>query len=291
MCYNPPNPCMDNDNDAPGSESAGNITLPPTARLPINHCNLPAAIVGSLTYQRHPVPLHIDGVRELHGDFLRQLDGIDSRKARARRFRDYMAVRFRLNALDDAGYDPASPRARPRADYRRMLRGWFFDSNGREGAVLKGWVESRFGLLTRFHRTALPSPDTEAYHLFARERAIGLYNTNALEAQLDLLYTFCQYELHRSHTDRHLTLFRGENRLEGVEKRGSGGRGRIVLLNNLSSFSASPERADEFGDRVLQARIPREKVAFHYDLLPDMFTGEQEYAVIGGLTEVSLAAW
>lgn len=277
---------MDNDNDRAGGKDKGGVSLPRRARLPINRCNLPAAILGSLTYQRHPIPLYIDGVRELHGDFLRDLDRIGSRRDRAQRFRDYMAVRFRLNALDEAGFDPGSPRARPRADYRRMLMGWFFDSNGREGAVLKAWVESRFGLVTRFHRTTLPSPESEAYRLFAREGAMGLYNTNALEAQLDLLYTFCQYELHRSHRGQHLTLYRGENHLEAFERKGAGGRERTVLLNNLSSFSASPERAGEFGDRVVQAKIPREKVVFYYDLLPDTFAGEQEYAVIGGLSEV-----
>ena len=33
--------------------------LPRFARLPINRCNLPAAILGGLTYQRHPTPLTI----------------------------------------------------------------------------------------------------------------------------------------------------------------------------------------------------------------------------------------
>jgi len=41
-------------------------SLPRSARLPINRCNLPVAILGSLTYLRHPVPLELDGVAELH---------------------------------------------------------------------------------------------------------------------------------------------------------------------------------------------------------------------------------
>ena len=43
-------------------------SLPTWARLPINRCNLPAAILGSLTYQRHPVPLKLDGVEDLAGE-------------------------------------------------------------------------------------------------------------------------------------------------------------------------------------------------------------------------------
>jgi len=30
--------------------------------------------------------------------------------------------------------------------------GWMFNSNGFEGAVLKGWVESRFGIIPNFIR-------------------------------------------------------------------------------------------------------------------------------------------
>ena len=37
-------------------------SLPAYARLPINRCNLPASILCSLSYQRHPVPLKLDGV-------------------------------------------------------------------------------------------------------------------------------------------------------------------------------------------------------------------------------------
>lgn len=280
---------MDNDNDEAGIEQSLGVSLPRGARLPINRCNLPAAILGSLSYQRHPVPLHIDGVRELHGGLIRQLERIGSREERARRFRDYMTVRFRLNALDDAGYEPHSPRARPKADYQRMLRGWFFDSNSREGAVLKGWVESRFGLLTRFHRGALPSPESEAYHLFARERAMGLYNTNALEAQFDLLYTFCQYELHRDRTKEHLTLYRGITSGEIGENRPGRARHEVMLLNNISSFSANRQRAGEFGDWVFETRVPREKIVFHHGLLPGMINGEEEYGVLGGLYEVKYA--
>src|SRR5664279_2741734 len=48
-------------------------TLPRDARLPINRCNLPAVVLGGLTYQQYPSPLLIDGVAELHRDLFRRL--------------------------------------------------------------------------------------------------------------------------------------------------------------------------------------------------------------------------
>lgn len=279
---------MDNDNDRPQTDSYGDIRLPAAARLPINRCDLPASILGSLTYQRHPVPLRIDGVAELHPRFFRELDRVESSEAAAHRFHDYMTVRFRLKALDDAGYDPNGAHGRPKADYRRMLRGWFFDSDSREGAVLKGWTESRFGLVTRFHRTFLPSPDADPYRRFTHEYAMGLYNTNALEAQLDLVYAFTQRRLTRENNDsrEHLTLYRGVNSLHSHEILQRDGDKYVMLLNNMNSFTASRHRAEEFGDTVLRARVPLAKIFFASNLLPDMLQGEAEHIVVGGLYEV-----
>jgi NAD+--dinitrogen-reductase ADP-D-ribosyltransferase len=201
---------------------------------------------------------------------------------------DYMAVGFRLNALGDAGYDPASARDRPKADYRRTLRGWSFDSDSREGAVLKGWAESRFGLITRFHRTYLPSPSSDDYCRFTWERARALYNTNALEGQLDLVYMFAQHELRLRCDGAHLTLYRGVNGLPGREFVCDRGSKKIMLLNNMSSFTVSAERAGEFGDTVISARVPLPKIFFASNLLPGMLQGEDEHVVVGGLYEVTV---
>ena len=43
--------------------------LPKYAYLPINRCNLPAVILGSLSFQKHPTPLFLDGVHTLHRAF------------------------------------------------------------------------------------------------------------------------------------------------------------------------------------------------------------------------------
>jgi NAD+--dinitrogen-reductase ADP-D-ribosyltransferase len=260
-------------------------SLPRRACLPINRCNLPARILGSLTFQRHPSPLAIDGVAELHRDLLAALEGMAGAAERALHFMDYMTVHFRLEHLDEAGFDPAARRHRGKANYLRLLRGWAFDSDSREGAVLKGWAESRFGLLPRFHREPLRDFGAAACRAYLEERAAGLYGTNALEAQIDLLYTYCQYELGRSLPGTtHLMLYRGANRLSEHELLGAADEASpILLLNNLNSFSASRERADEFGDRVSAVRVPIQKIFFHSGLLPGVLAGEDEYIVIGGL--------
>jgi len=269
-------------------------TLPSAARLPLNRCNLPAVILGSLTYQRHPVPLEIDGVRAFHHDLFELLGPIGGHAARAGSFVHYMTGHFCLEDLEEAGLTPGRrKKKRVNANYLRMVRGWSFDADGREGAVLKAWVETRFGLLARHHRGPLYGRGSEAYLVYLAEAAHGIYATNAIEAQLDLLYTYCQYELARQHPgEDHLTLYRGINRLGEHEVLGREPDGtQVVLLNNLSSFTSERERADEFGDYVLSARVPLPKIFFFNRLLPGMLKGEDEYVVIGGVYGVEIRTY
>lgn len=273
--------------DAP--QNTDTATLPRRARLALNRCNLPPVILGSLTFQRFPQPLSLDGVTTFHADLFAALDALPDAHARAEKFHDYMAVKFRLSAPEDAGGEKNKGRAK--ADYLRILRGWFFDADGREGAVLKSWAESRFGLTVRYHKQALKDASDEAYARFLKDRADGLHNTNALEAQLDLVYAYCQYELARAHPDEnHVTLYRGVNRLDDFEVLGSPNRReQVLLLNNVNSFTSERERAGEFGDYILTARIPLAKVFFYSGLLPGRMRGENEYIVLGGVYEVAIA--
>jgi NAD+--dinitrogen-reductase ADP-D-ribosyltransferase len=268
-------------------------TLPRAARLPVNHCNLPADILGGLTFQRSPVPLELDGVHQLHRGLFAMLDKIDDAKERARAFTLHMKAAFYLDEPEQAGYTAQATHKRQKADYLRMLRGWSFDADSREGAALKGWVESRFGLLPRHHGGPIRDLSGDAYRRYLEMRATALYGTNALEAQFDLLYTYCQYELARQHSGvTHLTLHRGVNSVDDHETLAAlDSRHRVVLFNNLSSFTANRERADEFGDYMLTARVPLSKVFCYTRLLPGVLQGEDEYTVIGGLYEVSIAAY
>jgi len=271
--------CSSRDNSAP--------SLPTWARLPINRCNLPAVILGGLTFQRHPTPLALDGVAELHADLFELLGRVDDTAERARLFRDYMAAHFCLDHLEEAGCDDHSKK-RAKANWLRVLRGWSFDADGREGAVLKGWVESRFGLLPRFHCEPLRDFVSPAYLRYLEMRSAGLYGTNALEAQLDLVYAYSQYEFARLGVPPRLTLYRGINRIAEHEVLADAAGRQVVLLNNLVSFTSSRERAGEFGDYIVEAEVPTTKVFFHCGLLPDQLKGEDEHLVIGGVYEVAL---
>lgn len=259
-------------------------SLPRSACRPINRCNVPPVILGSLTFQRHPEPVHIDGVATFHADLFVLLDKLTDATARAEQFQDYMAVQFRLKNPEDAGGQKGHGRAK--ADYLRTLRGWFFDSDGREGAVLKSWAESRFGLLPRHHNGVLGTSEDAGFLL---DRAAGLHNTNALEAQLDLVFAYCQYELARRFVrETHITLYRGVNRLNHfdiIEDRGP--HDQALLFNNVNSFTTNRDMAGAFGDHILTVRVPRSKVIFFSGLLPGRMQGEDEYIVLGGVYDVT----
>lgn len=263
--------------------------FPRSLCLPINRCNLPAKILGSLIFQQHPIRLYIDGVQQLHGQLFETLNTIDSAEDRAVNFHDYMRAGFLLDNLDDAGLN-INGSHRGKADYIRLLRGWMFNADGVEAAVLKGWVESRFGLLTRHHLNLVTDYNGHTYQLFQAMRATGLYNTNALEAQLDLLYSFCQYELARRQPHKnHLFLYRGSNNFHDYRhSRQTTDDSYRVVLNNLNSFTDNPAQADSFGDYIFEGSIPCAKVLYFPGLLPGVLKGESEYLVLGGLYQLQL---
>ena len=241
-------------------------------------------ILGSLTYQQTPSPLMLDGVAELHRDFFRMLNTRETAEERVKLFHDYMTMCFRLESLEDAGFAPDMPKNRGKLNYLKLIRGWHFNSDSVEGAVLKAWVESRFGLLPRHHRAPIRDFSSEPYRLYLEQRATGLYNTNALESQLDLVYTWTQLELARRYPDTtHFKLYRGVNRWEAHEILGQRGKEILVLLNNVNSFSRDAERAGEFGDRVITTQVPLSKIICCAEVLPGKLQGEGEALVIGGV--------
>ncbi len=274
------------DKDPGLCRASDNPRLPRAARLPINRCNLPADILGGLSFQHSPCPLALDGVAELHADLFSALARIEALAARARRFEDYLTVHFRLDRPEEMGLTAGAQLDRSRATWLRVLRGWHFDAGGREAAVLKGWVESRFGLLPRHHREPLRVPGDAAWLRYEEDRARGLYGTSALEAQLDLVYAYTQYEFGRAAALAHLTLYRGINRGDAYERLSAQGEREVWLMNSVGSFSSSRERAGEFGDRVLRVDVPVGKVFCHSGIFPGRLQGEDEYIVIGGLYAV-----
>nr|CRH04603.1 NAD(+)--dinitrogen-reductase ADP-D-ribosyltransferase [Candidatus Magnetococcus massalia] len=266
------------------------VALPVHVQQRFNRCNLTADVLGSLGYQKHPVPLEIVGSHELHKRLFARLDEIKGRKKRAELFQDYMTVHFTLERPEEAGYTPGSRFQRIKTDYRRILRGWLFNPDGQEAAVIKGWVVSRFGLLPRWHDGVLDDCHSEAYAKYLQMQANGLYNTNALESQLDMVYAYCQYELRRRFPSQvHWMLYRGVNQVDQYEVLAKGKKGRrVVLLNNLSSFTEDRERADEFGDYIMEVEIPIYKVFCYNALFPGLLKGEEEVMVVGGLADVKI---
>ncbi|MBF0190341.1 MAG: NAD(+)--dinitrogen-reductase ADP-D-ribosyltransferase [Magnetococcales bacterium] len=255
-----------------------------------NRCNIPSSVLASLDFQLRPERVELDGVAIIHKDLFWRLERLSDPKDRAVQFMDYLAVYFSLASPESAGFNAQSRIRRNKADYLSVLRGWLFDPDGREGAVLKGWVASRFGLLPRYFGGRI-LPESDDYQRFLRQQSAGVYNTNNLEGQLDLLYTYCQYEWVRQQPQQqHVTLFRGVNRLAEHDLIARLGRRLcVVLLNNLSSFTINRERADEFGDQILETDVPIPKILFFNALLPGVLKGEEEYLVIGGLYEVTLS--
>ena len=240
---------------------------------------MPAWVIASLDFQTHPRALHIVGVRRENRALFARLASIEDTGERGRVFDDYMNVKFYLH---DWQAHENSARQSLRNSYLRFLSGWGMDSNSIEGAVLKGWVESRFGIRPRYHRGSI-EPGTRSYMRFAQHRMLGHARTNAIDSQLDLLFEFCQSEARRRRLSR-LLLYRGTDDAD-QHRLGTryGKRDYVVILNNLCSFSSDPERAWEFGSTVWQVEVPAQRVCYFTGLLPrSVLKGEDEYLVLGG---------
>lgn len=255
----------------------------------INLCNLPPWAIASHHFNSNPQPLEIQGVRQANRLLFERLAVLDDPGARGALFHDYMDVTFQLHQWERE--TSLHGRKSLKNSYLRFLRGWMFDSNSLEGAVLKGWVESRLGLPPTFHRKSIGDIHSEAYFLYTIDRMNGSARTSAINAQFDVLYEFVQYELCRRLPETsHVTLFRGvhdfgDHRVLEV----LGGNRYLLQLNNLNSFTTDFERAWEFGTRVLQIRVPLPKIFFRGDMLPSsLLKGEGEVLVIGGEYEVKV---
>lgn len=255
----------------------------------MNRCNLPPWAIASKHYNLNPQVIEIQGVRHNGQPLFEKLDAENNPEKRGMIFHDFMDVRYQLHQWDRE--ETKNSRKALKKSYLRFLRGWLFDSNSVEGAVLKGWVESRLGLAPTFHKEPIDDVHSEAYFRYTVDRMKGAERTSAIMPQLDLLYEFVQYELRRRFpTQTHMTLYRGIYGFEEHQVVDKHHKGRYLLrLNNLNSFTDDFEKAWEFGSRVLQAEVPLTKVFFICGLLPkSLFKGEGEVMVIGGEFEVKV---
>ena len=255
----------------------------------MNRCNLPPWAIASKHYNSKPQIIEIQGVWHNGRPLFEKLDDQEDPEKRGLIFHDFMDVRYQLHQWERE--ETKNSRKSLKNSYLRFLRGWLFDSNSLEGAVLKGWVESRLGLTPTFHCEAINDIHSETYFRYTVDRMKGSERTNAIMPQLDLLYEFVQYELRRRFsTQTHLTLYRGINDFEEHQIVNKHDKSHYLLrLNNLNSFTDDFEKGWEFGSRVLQAEVPLTKIFFMGGLLPkSLFKGEGEVLVIGGEYEVKV---
>ncbi|EWY39444.1 NAD(+)--dinitrogen-reductase ADP-D-ribosyltransferase [Skermanella stibiiresistens SB22] len=254
-----------------------------------NLLRVPTDLLGSTAFNDRPVPLHISGTRQIHAALFASLEETRTAVEAGDVFQAYMGDHFGISP-DFSGSAGADGRKRFRSSYLRLLKGWMFDSNNAEGAVLKGWVESRFGLLPTFHKAPLRRMASDAWAGYLEQKLSTRFHNNMIHEQLDLLFEFCQWSVPRLFGPdcAHLTLYRGVNDFEEhhIVGRSDGAKSRrsvILRLNNLVSFTNDRDIAGQFGDHILEARVPSAKLVFFRDLLPRYpFQGEGEYLVVGG---------
>lgn len=260
-----------------------------------NLVGVPAPLLASTAFNAHPAPLRIAGVCESHPGLFSLLESSHDLVEAHDMFVHYLSIAFGLRkpeAHELSSLGRAEQR-RWRSSWRKLLQGWGMDANGPAGAVLKGWVESRFGLVPSFHKAPLARFPSPAWVAYLQEKAASRYNNNNIHQQLDLLFEFCQWALRRytplpTTTPQHLRLWRGSNRCEEQILAGTlQSRHCTVRLNNIVSFSLSPEEASCFGDWVFEVQVPICKVLVFPNLLPgQVLQGEQEVIALGGDYEV-----
>jgi NAD+--dinitrogen-reductase ADP-D-ribosyltransferase len=262
-----------------------------------NLVGVPAQVLASIAFNSHPVPLAIAGTCETHPGLFSLLERSRDLHEAQGMFVHYLSIAFGLRKPepDELRSMGKSEQRRWRSSWRKLLQGWGMDANGPAGAVLKGWVESRFGLAPSFHKAPLARFPSPAWISYLQEKASSRFNSNNVYQQLDLLYEYCQWSLRRIRGQGHaapaphLRLWRGSNQCE--EQIISGrlqSRRCTVRLNNIVSFSLSQEDASCFGDWVFEVQVPACKVLVFPDLLPgQLLQGEQEVLALGGNFEAT----
>jgi NAD+---dinitrogen-reductase ADP-D-ribosyltransferase len=262
----------------------------PTHWYSTNLVGVPAPIIASVEFNAHPQSLRVAGARESHHGLFELLDRSAAADEAREIFAHYIGLAFGL-ARPARGEAVATEERRWKASYLRLLHGWGLDANGAAGAVLKGWVESRFGLVPTFHGAPLARFPSPAWVDYLQQKALSRYHSNNIYQQLDLVFEFCQWMLARFRllgSAKQVDLWRGSTRCEEQVVAGSLRERRCtVRMNNLVSFATTREAAECFGDWVLATRVPQAKLVFVPGLLNcTSLHGEAEVLALGGDYEV-----
>ena len=260
-----------------------------------NLVGLSTNLLGSAVFNDEPRELHISGVREMNRSMFEMLSFSDCLADAGDAFYKYMMAMFGIDPeqheREDGGSKAEGKAGRDkvrryRSSFLRLLKGWGYDSNSPEGAVLKGWVESRFGLFPTYHKEMITRFSTQGWMSYVEEKMSSRFHNNSIYCQLDMLYEFCQWGLARyaAPGQTHLTLYRGINSFDEhrvVERADK--KNAVIRMNNLASFSSDRGVADCFGDTILTVQVPVVKIVFFNTLLPiHPLKGEGEFLVVGG---------
>jgi NAD+---dinitrogen-reductase ADP-D-ribosyltransferase len=273
-----------------------------------NLVGVPAPVLAGAEFNAHPRALHIAGTREAHSGLFALLERSGDLHEARDVFVHYLSIAFGLRKPEphELGSLDAAEQRRWRSSWRKLLQGWGMDANGPAGAVLKGWVESRFGMVPIFHKAPLGRFPSPAWMGYLEEKSASRFHNNCIHQQLDLLYEFCQWaqrcfalppsstpasDQGEGHTATHLLLWRGSTHCEEQLVQGSlQDRHCTVRMNSIASFSLSRDDAGCFGDWLFRVRVPRSKVLLLPGLLPgQVLQGEQEVLALGGEYAVEAA--
>lgn len=285
-----------------------------------NLVGVPAPVLTSLEFNAHPISLAIAGVRPAHKGLFSLLDGTHSLAEAGEVFDHYLTIVFGLQKPSSQTLAVLCEQEgrRWRSSWRKLLQGWGMDANGPAGAVLKGWVESRFGMTPLFHKDTLGRFPSPTWVTYLEEKSASRYHNNSIHQQLDLVYEYTQWALRRfalpeptspyapepkrvtcchaserrsagrqvpvADDPHHLRLWRGSTRAEEQVVSGKLRERRCVIrLNSIASFSRSREAASCFGDWVFETRVPLTKIVVAPGMLPgQVLQGEQEVLALGG---------
>ncbi|MDY6820546.1 MAG: NAD(+)--dinitrogen-reductase ADP-D-ribosyltransferase [Deferribacterota bacterium] len=238
--------------------------------------NVSSAYFASTDYNKNIDEIKIMGVYEYHRDLFNAIHMANTLKEANEIFDRYV---YELFELKDG-------RNKKIGNLYKILMGWMFDSNRYEGALLKRWVESRFGIVPNFHKNKICSLESESYIEYLSECMSSKVNKNAMFLQLDLLYHYTQTIIKRfyPHFIPYITLYRGIDSLdESFDLTKIDNKLFIATHNNINSFTLDSTIAEQFGSTIIKVDVPFTKVIFFSDAVPlHHFSGEQEFVVIGG---------
>ena len=124
-----------------------------------------------------PRRLRISGVYEMNAPMFEMLDLAETPAEAGHAFSVYMNAMFGVDAEQK---ERRAGRARFRSSFLRLIKGWGYDSNGPEGAVLKGCVESRFGILPTFHKQRIVRFSSGAWTNYVEEKMSSRFHGNSI---------------------------------------------------------------------------------------------------------------